>query len=69
MGVRVFFGRFFCPKMPSSRPENGEEKSSPFLSFGFGVLFLLRRVFPEGFVQRAPCFVVAVFSLVLVVRF
>ena len=45
------------------------QESSPFLSLGFGVLFLLRRVFPEGFVQRTPCFVVAEFSLVLGVRF
>ena len=49
------------PIMPFLRPENGDEKSSPFLSLGFGVLFLLRRVFEEGFGQRTPCFVLAVF--------
>ena len=35
LGVRGFSGGFFVPKMPILRPENGDEKSSPFLSLGF----------------------------------
>ena len=54
MGVRSFWGGFLGPKMPFWRLENGEKRSSPFLRFFFGVLFLLRHVFVEGFGQRPP---------------
>ena len=69
-GSPGFFGEdFFAQKCPLCGPETAKKESSPFLSLGFGVLFLLRRVLSEGFVQRTPCFVVDVYSLVLGVRF
>ena len=55
MGVRGFLGRIFGPlKNPCFASRKRRQKVLLFLGFFFGVLFLLRRVFPEGFAQRTP---------------
>ena len=51
MGVRGFLGCFFGHKNARFASRKRRRESSPCLRFFFGVLFLLRRVFAEGFGQ------------------
>ena len=64
----VFLGSCLGPETPLFCVPKTAKKSSPFLSLVFfGVLFLLRRVFAEGFGafgQRTLCFALALFPLV-----
>ena len=61
VGVWGFLGRFFGPKKcPSCVPKTAKNEVLPFLGF-FRSSILLWHVFVEGFGQRTPCFVLAVF--------
>ena len=69
-GSPVFFlgGGFLSQKCPFCVPKTAKRKVIPVLGFFWSFIFLMAR-FYGGFGQRAPCFVMTVFSLVLGVRF